>query len=174
MAAGKNYICSLLEKEGWTSLDADVYVHNAIDIAKDKILDTFGPYAEKQHLKLKRAEDGKIDRQALGKLLFSMPDLLEIQESIVYAIITQQINEYISCNKSKKIIINATLLFKTPELMEQCQQIIYVKASFFTRLKRALNRDKLSLHQILKRFNRQKNILHEYKKTGIPITTIKN
>lgn len=174
MASGKNYICSQLEKEGWVSLDADVYVHKAIDLAQDKILDTFGPYAEKQNIKLKRDSDGKIDRQALGKLLFSFPSLLEIQESIVYAIITEQIKEYIEANRSKKIIINATLLYKTPELMNMCEHILYVKAPFFTRLKRAHARDNLSYREILKRFKKQTGLLHHYKKTGIKITLVNN
>lgn len=174
MASGKNYICSKFEKEGWVSLDADIYVHKAIDIAQDKILDTFGPYAEKQNIKLKRDSDGKIDRQALGKLLFSMPSLLEIQENIVYAIITEQIKEYIESNRNKKIIINATLLYKTPELMNLCEKIIYVKAPFFTRLKRAHARDNLSYIEILKRLKKQTGLLHHYKKTGIKIIILDN
>lgn len=174
MASGKNHICSQLEKEGWISLDADIYVHNAIDIAQEKILDTFSPYAEKQNLKLKRDEDGKIDRQALGKLLFSMPSLLEIQESIVYAIITQQIKDFITENKEKNIILNATLLYKTPELMQLCEKILYVRAPFFIRLQRAHKRDNLSYKQIFQRFQRQNNLLRNYKKTDIPITIINN
>lgn len=174
MASGKNYICSQFEKEGWQSLDADIYVHKAIDMAQDKILDTFGPYAEKQNIKLKRDSDGKIDRQALGKLLFSMPSLLEIQESIVYAIITQEIKDYIETNKGKKIILNATLLYKTPELMNLCEHIIYVKAPFFTRLKRAHKRDNLNYIEIIKRLKKQTGLLHHYKKTGIKITVVDN
>ena len=75
MAAGKNYICSQMEKEGWSTIDADLLVHDAIELVKDRILNTFIPYAEQQHLKLKR-EDGSIDRRALGELLFSFPELL--------------------------------------------------------------------------------------------------
>lgn len=174
MASGKNYVSSLLEQKGWTSLDADIYVHKAIDIAHDKILDTFGPYAEKQNLKLQKDSDGKIDREALGKLLFSMPSLLEIQESIVYAVITDQIKMYIEENPNKKIIINATLLYKTPELMELCEQIIFVQAPFFTRLKRAKARDKRSFTQTLKRFHAQKYLLRNYKRTRKPLIIVNN
>lgn len=174
MAAGKNYICSQLEQEGWTSLDADIYVHNAIDLAQDKIFETFGPYAEKQNINIKRESDGKVDRRALGKLLFSIPDLLEIQENIVYAVITKQIKDFIEQNQDKKIIINATLLFKTPELMNLCQHILFVDAPFLTRLKRARKRDSLSFTEIFKRFNAQKKLLRCYKKTGVGITVVSN
>ena len=171
MAAGKNYICSQMEKEGWASVDADILVHEAIEIAKDRILDTFIPYAEQQHIKLTRT-DGSIDRRALGKLLFAIPELLKIQEAIVYPIITKRIDDFIEENE--KTIINATVLYKTPELLKRCQKIIFVTAPLLTRLLRARRRDRLSYHQIFKRFAAQKNLLREYQKAGIPVEIIKN
>ena len=171
MAAGKNFICSQMEKEGWAAVDADLLVHDAIEIVKERILKTFIPYAEQQNLKLTH-EDGTIDRRALGQLLFSFPELLKVQESIVYPIITQQINEFISTHD--KTIINATVLYKTPELLKQCQKIIFVTAPFFTRLRRARLRDKLSYRQIFRRFHAQRDLLAEYQKTGIPLEIINN
>ena len=94
MAAGKNHISSQLEQEGWSSVDADLLVHDAIDIAKDRILDTFIPYAQQRNIKITKA-DGSINRRELGRLLFAIPELLTIQESIVYPIITTQIKEFI-------------------------------------------------------------------------------
>ena len=151
-----------MEKDGWTSIDADILVHDAIELVKDKILAKFVPFAEQQHIKLTN-EDGTINRRALGKLLFSFPELLQIQESIVYPIIIQQILEFI--NEHEKTIINATLLYKTPQLLAYCDKVIFVNAPFFKRLIRARRRDKLSLAQILKRFHAQRDLLQEYKKS---------
>ncbi|MBR4179494.1 MAG: dephospho-CoA kinase, partial [Treponema sp.] len=161
MASGKNYICSQMEKDGWFSIDADILVHDAINIAQERILDTFTPYAQKKNIKIAR-HDGTIDRQALGKLLFSIPELLTIQESIVYPIIIKQIQDFIQAHE--KTIINATVLYKTPELLHLCDKVFYVTAPFFKRLTRARRRDKLPLTQILKRFNAQRNLLKEYQK----------
>ena len=171
MAAGKNFICSQMQKEGWTAVDADLLVHDAIEIVKERILDTFIPYAEQQNIKLTRT-DGSIDRRALGELLFSFPELLKVQESMVYPIIIQQINEFISVHD--KTIINATVLYKTPELLNQCQKIIFVTAPFFTRLRRARQRDHLSYRQIFHRFHAQRNLLAEYQKSGIPVEIVNN
>ena len=171
MAAGKNYICSQMEKEGWSAIDADILVHDAIELVKDKILKTFIPYAEKQNIKLTNS-DGTIDRRSLGKLLFSFPELLEVQESIVYPIITQQIFEFI--NTHEKTIINATVLYKTPELLYHCDKILFVTAPLLIRLRRARQRDHLSYRQIFRRFHAQKNLLNEYKKTGISLEIIEN
>lgn len=171
MAAGKNFICSQMQKEGWAAVDADLLVHDAIEIVKERILDTFIPYAEQQNIKLTRT-DGSIDRRALGELLFSFPELLKVQESMVYPIIIQQINEFISVHD--KTIINATVLYKTPELLNQCQKIIFVTAPFFTRLRRARQRDHLSYRQIFHRFHAQRNLLEEYQKSGIPVEIVNN
>ena len=51
MAAGKNHICSQLEQHGWDSVDADKLVHQAIEIARNKIIDTFEPYAREKKIK---------------------------------------------------------------------------------------------------------------------------
>lgn len=171
MASGKNHICSYLEKQGWFSVDADKLVHNAINIAQDRILDTFIPYAEKENIKITQT-DGTIDRRGLGQLLFAIPELLTIQESIVYPIITKNIEDYIK--EHNKLIINATVLYKTPDLLNKCERIIFVTAPLLTRIKRAKKRDNLPYKQIFKRFLAQKGLLNKYKAFSIPITIINN
>ena len=171
MAAGKNYICSQLEKEGWSCVDADILVHEAIELVKDKILAKFIPFAEQQHIKLTNP-DGTINRKALGELLFSFPELLNIQESIVYPIIIKQIEEFIATHP--KAVINATVLYKTPELLSKCSLILYVRAPLLKRFFRVRNRDKLPASQILRRFFAQRNMLSAYKKAGIKILIIDN
>lgn len=171
MASGKNYICTKLENQGWTSIDADILVHQAIEIARDTILDNFEPYAKEKKIKLTK-DNGSINRRALGELLFSMPGLLKIQESIIYPIITKMINDFIA--EHSKVIINATVLFKTPEIMNLCESIVYVKAPLITRIKRARKRDNLPYSQIFKRFYAQRNLLNNYKSFINPIYIIKN
>ncbi len=171
MAAGKNYICKQLEKEGWAAIDADILVHDAIEIAKDRIIDTFTPYAEEHKIKIART-DGTIDRRALGQLLFAIPELLKVQESIVYPIITKWIDDFIS--EHEKTIINATVLYKTPDILNRCQKILFVTAPLLTRLRRARTRDHLPYRQIFRRFHAQRNLMKEYLKSGIPLEIINN
>ncbi|MCQ2592164.1 MAG: dephospho-CoA kinase [Treponema sp.] len=160
MAAGKNYICNLLEQKGWYSIDADLLVHNAINKASQLIFETFGELAEKKGLIIKNS-DGSINRRNLGQLLFSDSTLLQKQESIVYPIITKDIEEIIS--KNQKVILNATLLYKTPDLLSRCQALLFVNAPFVKRYFRAKKRDILPFKQIIRRFYSQKNLLKNYK-----------
>ncbi len=171
MASGKNYVCSQFEKLGWASVDADLLVHVAIDRAAEKIIQTFLDFAVAEGISLINSQ-GKIDRRALGQLLFARPDLMKKQEEIVYPIITKMVDDFIS--KNEKVIINATVLYKTPKILARCQKIIYVKAPTLKRFFRAKKRDGLPVKQIIRRFMSQKNLYHEYKITKIPIIIIKN
>ena len=171
MAAGKNFICSQLENQGWACIDADKLVHKAIDIARDKILNAFEPYAKEKKIKINR-EDGSIDRRALGELLFSMPNLLTVQENIVYPIIISMTEQFIA--EHPKTVLNATVLYKTPQLLNKCQAVLYVKAPLATRFKRARKRDNLPVRQIIRRFYVQRNLLKEYKKSEVELYIINN
>ena len=173
MAAGKNYICSQYEKQGWLCKDADKDVHQAIELAKNDILAAFGTKAKEMNLKIQN-NDGTLNRKELGKLLFTSPELLKKQEQIVYPYVISITKDFIAANKDKNIILNATLLYKTPELLSLCDSIVYVKANLIKRIIRARKRDKLPFLQIFKRFYSQRNLYKEYKKTGIQIKTVKN
>ncbi|MCR4823347.1 MAG: dephospho-CoA kinase [Treponema sp.] len=177
MAAGKNYICSRLEKEGAVSIDLDQSVHQAIALSQNEIVRAFKNEAEQRGLKLLK-EDGSLDRRALGEIVFSDKNLLARQESLVYPKLIELVNNFIEENKSRTLILNATVLYKTEELMKKCSEILFVTAPLFKRLVRAKKRDGLPLLQIIKRFKNQKNLFKEYKKMAekysIPIRLIKN
>lgn len=173
MASGKNYVCSKLEEMGWHSIDADKVVHKAIENQKDKIFETFSETAASLGVNLKN-DDGTVNRRALGTVVFSDSKLLKLQEDIVYPEVTKIINDYMEENNRQKIIINATVLFKTPDLLSQCQKIIFVRANPVKRYFRALRRDKLPTRQVFRRFHAQKNLLLQYRKSGIPVIIVKN
>lgn len=177
MAAGKNAVCRILEERGFIALDADRQVHGAIEKAAPEIIKTFSNEAKAQNITL-TDENGRINRRELGRLLFTSKELLSKQESIVYPVIIEETKRFIQKQQELKsdadIILNATVLYKTPELLNLCKYIIYVDAPKITRIVRALKRDRMPLRQILSRFASQKNLFSEYKKTGVPIIKITN
>ena len=177
MAAGKNAVCRILEERGFIALDADKQVHGAIEKAAPEIIKTFSNEAKAQNITL-TDENGRINRRELGRLLFTSKELLSKQESIVYPIIIEETKRFIQKQQEQKkeadIILNATVLYKTPELLRLCKYIIYVDAPKITRIVRALKRDRMPLRQILSRFATQKRLFSEYKKTGVPIIKITN
>ena len=177
MAAGKNAVCRILEERGFIALDADRQVHGAIEKAAPEIIKTFSKEANAQNITLTDKNE-RINRRELGRLLFTSKDLLAKQERIVYPVIIEETKLFIQKQQEQKkeadIILNATVLYKTPELLRLCKYIIYVDAPKITRIVRALKRDRMPLRQILSRFATQKGLFSEYKKTGVPIIKITN
>ena len=177
MAAGKNAVCRILEERGFIALDADRQVHGAIEKAAPEIIKTFSKEANAQNITLTDKNE-RINRRELGRLLFTSKDLLAKQERIVYPVIIEETKRFIEKQQEQKkeadIILNATVLYKTPELLRLCKYIIYVDAPKIMRIVRALKRDRMPLRQILSRFATQKGLFSEYKKTGVPIIKITN
>ena len=177
MASGKNFICSQYEKqkEGFVSIDCDKVVHAAVEECREKILETFGETASSMGIKLLN-NDGTINRRSLGEVVFSSPELLKKQEDIVYPFVTEKVNQFIKENNDKNVIINATVLYKTPELLAKCEKIIFVKANPVKRFFRVLKRDKMPASKVIERFKSQKNLLIKYKDAvkNIPLEIIKN
>ena len=122
MASGKNTVCSILEQYGFISLDADKVVHSVIQKATPKILDTFNELATSKGIILTN-KDGSLNRKALAELLFEDKNLLKQQEEIIYPFVTEETQNFININSNKNIILNATVLYKIPQLMEQCDYI---------------------------------------------------
>ncbi len=173
MASGKNMASSILEKMGFASVDADFLVHRAIEISSQKITETFSDEAEKRGIELKNT-DGSLNRRAIGQIVFSSPALLEKQEKIVFPVVARLTEEFVAENPEKDIAINATVAYKTPEILKFCSNIIFVDSPAMLRLARAKKRDGMKITHILQRFNAQKNLLVEYKKTGVPLTLVRN
>ena len=173
MASGKNTLCSLLEQNDFLCTDADKVVHKVINDATPKILETFNDNAIQKGITLTNP-DGTLNRKNLGELLFQNPTLLKKQEDIIYPLYIEETQKIINSNPSCNIVLNATVLYKTPQLMNQCDFIIFVKSSAIQRFFRVCKRDNIKIKNILQRFYSQKNLYSEYKATNIPIIEIKN
>lgn len=170
IAAGKNFVCSILEERGFLCLDADQEIHKIIGEKQAEILSRFSQIAASRGINL-RAADGSLDRRALGKLLFKDSALLAEQEKILYPEFVARVQALIDANQkawvdqnARGLAINAALLYKTPSLLRQCKKIIYVDAPLLVRAWRIRRRDRLPLLQIIRRIKSQKGLFKEYER----------
>lgn len=170
IAAGKNFVCSILEERGFFCLDADQEIHKIIGEKQAEIFSRFSQIAASRGINLRDA-DGSLDRRALGKLLFKDSALLAEQEKILYPEFVARTQKLIDANKNALqaqdaggLAINAALLYKTPSLLRQCKKIIYVDAPLLVRAWRIRRRDRLPLLQIIRRIKSQKGLFNEYKR----------
>lgn len=163
MAAGKNAAAEILEKKGFPQVDADLLGHVAIENQKDAILKTFGDLAKEQGINL-LAEDGKINRRALGSLVFQSPELIKMQENLVYPEINRLFDQFLDDHKGQDVVINATVLYKVP-LISKVDVVLFVDCPVLKRFFRARKRDGIKAKFILARFKAQKNLFAKYKNT---------
>ena len=98
IAAGKNFVCSILEERGFFCLDADQEIHKIIGEKQAEILSRFSQIAASRGINL-RAADGSLDRRALGKLLFKDRTLLAEQEKILYPEFVARVQVLIDAEK---------------------------------------------------------------------------
>lgn len=177
MAAGKNYVSSIIEKQvikgrKFVSIDADIAGHIAVDNSAKKIIETFGVLAKEKGIEL-ADQNGKIIRRNLGQLIFGNRELVAMQESIVYPEITSIIESFIEDNKDKNVIVNATVLYKIP-LIKKMDAVIYVDCPWFIRLWRAKKRDGMKVKNILARFKSQRGLYSSYKENSAKVYRIIN
>ncbi len=173
MAGGKNAVCKILEEHNFYSIDLDVLVHDVIPMVEDKLIDLFESKAKENNLSLKNP-DGYLNRRVIGQLVFKEPVLLAKHEAIIYPVLTKLVMQKIEEHKNQNIILNATVLYKTPELLSLCSTVVFVDSPFVLRFFRALKRDKMPAKQILNRFNNQKGLLTNYQKAFSPVIKINN
>ncbi|MFH1837765.1 MAG: dephospho-CoA kinase [Candidatus Omnitrophota bacterium] len=133
VAAGKTTVADMFVKKGARLVDADSIAHMLIneDGMKKRIAEEFGDELIK---------DGKVDRLALRKKVFSDKKKIEILSGILHPLIIARIkNEAEREKESGTVVIDAPLLVECG-LNNYVDKVIVVKAKRATRIKRALTR----------------------------------
>lgn len=117
-------------------LDIDKVAHHVNDKKQvsQELVNTFG---------INILSSGKIDRKKLGRIVFNNQDEMKKLEIITWKYMEKEIDNYISDNKEKIIILDYIMLPKTKYFKESDLRIL-VKAPYEERLKRAIIRDNIT------------------------------
>ncbi len=117
IATGKSVVRKMLEHLGAYGIDADALAHRVI--AKGApgylpVLSTFGSWVLN--------DSSEIDRQKLGRLVFSDPDALVQLENIIHPFVNQAIDLIVSRARQRTIVIEAIKLLET-DLAQACDTL---------------------------------------------------
>lgn len=142
--AGKSYVCKKLQSRGFSVIDCDEAVKNIYERNSDlaeKLASIFGDEI---------LADGKIDKKALGRIVFSDSEKLKKLDETVHP--------YVMAECAKKATFPCVL--DAPQLFEAgaekvCYKTVAVLANEETRLKRILARDGITADEAKKRMNSQ-------------------
>ncbi len=142
--AGKGYVCNLLKNRGFKIIDSDKVAHEVTKKGAqslDLLTKAFGDDIVK---------NGELDRQLLANRAFNNKENTAKLNEILHPIIANE------CKNQSEILcaLDAPQLFEAG-LEKECYKTISVIAPTDVRLKRIIERDKISQHQAQQRINAQ-------------------
>ena len=166
IASGKSTACSLLKLYGFRVIDADKIAHKVLEESISEISSAFGD----EYIK-----EGKVDRKALGKLIFANSDKRAELESIVHPKIKEKIlQEAKEQEKLQKPYIIDLPLFFEREGVYDIDKVIVVYTPQQTKIERLIKREGLSQEEAWQRINAQLHIDKKREKATYIIDNSKN
>lgn len=153
IGTGKSTVSNYLKNKGCLILDADAISRQMTEKGQPALEDISKNFGS--HL---IDEEGNLNRQALGNIVFNDKEKLDILQSIITNKVVENINNNILRLKEERfegiVIIDAPLLFEC-NMEAIADENWLVVANLETRLNRVAARDGLSHEQILSRINNQ-------------------
>jgi len=129
-ASGKNEVCKVFRDSGFYIIDADTLGYQVLRDNASKIRRIFGPGVVKH---------GRVDRRALGALVFGNAKLLKALNSFSHPKIQKAIKNKIKMSRRKKIAVDAAL-FKELRLSGLADVVISVIADEKSRMLRLVKK----------------------------------
>lgn len=170
IATGKSTFCNLLSKLGFLVIDSDKIARDVVEIGSEglkNVVDYFGDDVLK--------EDGSLDRNKLGDLIFNDQRKRTALNNILHPLITKKIKKLIDDNISteKVIFIDIPLLLEVRSNLEEngldFDQVWLIYSKESTQAKRLMDRNNLSQDQALMRIKSQMNIEEKRKLADLVI-----
>jgi dephospho-CoA kinase len=121
ITTGKSTVAKMLEELGAAALDADKVAHRVMAPgapAYAAVVAAFGPDIV--------AENGEIDRRALGEIVFSDPEALARLESLVHPAVIAEVDRWIATREVPVVVVEAIKLLESG--MAETYDAIWVTA----------------------------------------------
>jgi dephospho-CoA kinase len=162
--SGKDEVARIFEKCGFHVIDEDGIGHAVLDGKAGEVIAAFGPGVGKS--------DGRVDRKALSRIVFSSPSALARLEAIVHPAMVAATAARVRAG-GNKVLINAAILSKMG-LDSLCDAVVCVKSPAVLRALRAMRRDGISLPNAFRRVLSQKGTGPKSYGRAVDIYTIAN
>jgi len=149
IATGKSSVANMFKEDGFVVIDADRIAHEVLEVQKETIAEMFGK---------KMIVKGKVDRKALGAVVFSDPLKRKALEKLLHPLIYAEIEKKakVEDQKNKPYIVDVPLFFEGKRYPIARTLVVYASPS--QQIERAMQRDGLSREEILKRMEAQIDI----------------
>jgi dephospho-CoA kinase len=147
IACGKSTVAAYLQdRYGIPVLSADRYANYVLEnLIPDKIIDRFGPGI---------LQGGKIDRKALGRIVFSQPEERAWLESKIHPVVKELMSKDVSTNTDQTVVLEIPLLFEA-KMTDLVHQIWVVSCSEQKMIERLQRRNQLTIQECQDRIKAQ-------------------
>ncbi|TVQ20982.1 MAG: dephospho-CoA kinase [Spirochaetaceae bacterium] len=150
ICSGKSAFTTMLRDCSFHEIDVDAVGHEVVQEQIDAIEAAFGAAVV--------TGDRRVDRKALGRIVFADAAALRKLEQIVHPRMVEAVHSRIrGSDPEARIVVNAALLFHMG-LHTLCDHVVVVRAWFPVRLIRSLRRDGHGLKATIARFARQRSL----------------
>ena len=146
IATGKSTVAQMFADDGFEIIDADRVAHEVLEREKEVIAEAFGR---------EMIQEGRVDRKALGALIFADHQKRRELEAILHPLIREEIYRHAQRLESKEqpYIVDIPLFFETQGY--PIDKVIVVYAPRETQLKRLMQRDGYNMQEALARIEAQ-------------------
>jgi dephospho-CoA kinase len=149
IATGKSVVRRMLEHLGAYTIDADALSHRVIAKGApgyQPVLDTFGTWL--------LGQDGQINRDRLGHLVFADKDALKQLEDIIHPYVRQAI-DILGKRASQKVIVIEAIKLLESELRSRCDTVWVTDAPQQVQVERLMRKRGMSQEDALQRVQMQ-------------------
>lgn len=148
IGSGKSYVAKIFETLG-------VPVYYADEAAK-RIMNENGDLRNQLvlHFGEKAYTNNQLNRKFIASLVFESPEKLTLLNSLVHPLTIADADHWVKLQATPYIIKEAALVFES-DAWKHLDKVIGVSAPYELRLKRAMQRDKISAEEVQARMNRQ-------------------
>lgn len=166
IATGKSAVMSMAAEQGALALDADKVVHQILAANEDvqaAVVDRFGDAILDQ--------DGRIDRAALGAVVFRDEGALNALERILHPVVRTVIIEQIAENEANVVMVEAIKLLEG-RLADECDQIWVTRCPRETQMERLRVCRGLDSETAARRVNAQSSQEEKVAQADVVIDTV--
>lgn len=163
IACGKSTVMRLLAARGAATIDADAVYH---DLIKPRlplwraIRERFGPGVV--------ADDGTIDRAALGGIVFSDPAALAELDRLTHPAVTDELRRQIAASPADVVAIDAVKLVEAG-FADECDQVWVVVCEPQQQIARLMRRNGLTREEAARRVAAQPPLAPKLDHAGVVI-----
>ncbi|BAV94317.1 dephospho-CoA kinase [Ichthyobacterium seriolicida] len=148
IGSGKTTVSKIFASYGIPVFNSDVEAKLMMNQDREVKKNIIAHFGEKSYL------ENALNTSFLSEVVFSDPEKLKLLNSLVHCELEKVFKDWVKNIKKKLIIKEAAILFET-DSYKMCDSTILVLSDKNTRIKRVIERDKISTGDILKRMNNQ-------------------